>query len=284
MGDEVPAELVESLAATAREVRRDVLRMNIAAQGGYLGGSLSVADLLTALVFREMRVEPERPAWADRDRLILSKGHAAAALYSALALRGFLPREELSTFRQFGSRLPGIPDRVRSPFVDAGTGGLGQGLGMAVGMALDARLDRRATRVYVVVGDGECQAGGTWEALLAGAHHRLGNLVVVIDRNGFQGDGATESILGLEPLGEKLRAFGYHTEEIDGHDFREILRAFANARAASNGPTAIVARTVKGKGISFMENTHVWHARVPTKDDADRALLELGIGPTEAPG
>ncbi|MCI4339218.1 MAG: transketolase [Thermoplasmata archaeon] len=282
MGDEVPAELVESLQATAREVRRDVVRMNLASRGGYLGGSLSVADLLTALLFRELRVDPQRPAWADRDRLVLSKGHAAAALYSALALRGFFPRDELTTFRQFGSRLQGMPDRIRLPMVDASTGALGQGLGMAVGMALDARLDRRATRVYAVLGDGECQAGGTWESLMAGAHHRLGNLVVVIDRNGFESDGPIESVLGIEPLVEKLRAFGYRTEEIDGHDFREILGAFAHARAATDRPSVVVARTVKGKGVSFMENTHVWHARAPTKDEAERALLELGLSPSEA--
>jgi transketolase len=282
MGDEVSAELVESLQATAREVRREVVRMTHAASGGNPGGSLSVADLLTALLFRELRVDPDRPAWPDRDRLVLSKGHAAAALYAALSLRGYLPRAELATFRQPGSRLPGTPDRIRSPFVDVGCGGVGLGLGVAVGMALDARFDRRATRVYAVLGDGECQAGTTWEALLAGAHHRLGNLTVVVDRNGFQRDGATETIVALEPFAEKLRAFGYHTEEIDGHDFREILGAFAIARARTEGPTAIVARTVKGKGVSFMENTHVWHARPPTRDETERALLELGVPPPGA--
>lgn len=282
MGDEVPAELVESLEATAREVRRDIVRMTYAARSGHPGGSLSVADLLTALLFREMRVDPDRPEWPDRDRLVLSKGHAAPALYSALALRGFLPREELLTLRQLGSRLQGNPDRNRLASVDASTGGLGQGLGMAVGMALDARLDRRSSRVYAVVGDGECQAGGTWEALLAGAHYRLGNLVVLVDRNGFESDGATESILGIEPLPEKLRAFGYRTSEIDGHDFREILGALATARGTTDGPSAVVARTVKGKGVSFMENTHVWHGRAPTRDEVERALIELGVPPAEA--
>lgn len=282
MGDEVPAELVESLEATAREVRRDIVRMTYAAGNGYPGGSLSVADLVTALLFREMRVDPERPAWPDRDRLVLSKGHAAPALYSALALRGFLRREELLTLRQFGSRLQGNPDRIRLPPVEVSTGGLGQGIGMAVGIALDGRLDRRPTRVYAIVGDGECQAGGTWEALLAGAHYRLENLVVLVDRNGFESDGPTETILSIEPVAEKLRAFGYRALEIDGHDFREILEALATARSTTEGPTAIVARTVKGKGVSFMENTHVWHGRVPTKDEAERALIELGVPPGEA--
>jgi transketolase len=282
MADEVPTELVESLEATAREVRRDIVRTVYAAGSGSPGGSLSVADLLTALVFRELRIDPERPQWPDRDRLVLSKGHAAPALYSALALRGFFPRDELLTLRQLGSRLQGNPDRSRLPSIDASTGGLGQGLGMAVGLALDARLDRRPTRVYAIVGDGECQAGGTWEALLAGAHHRLENLVVLIDRNSFESDGATESILGIEPLVEKLRAFRWHTLEIDGHDFREILGALATARRTTDGPSAIVAHTVKGKGVSFMENTHVWHDRVPTKDEAERALIELGVPPAEA--
>jgi transketolase len=282
MGDEVPAELVESLQATAREVRRDIIRMIYAAGSGHPGGSLSVADLLTALLFREMRIDPANPERLDRDRLVLSKGHAAPALYSAMALRGFLPREELLTLRQLGSRLQGHVDRSRLPFLDASTGGLGQGIGMAVGMALDARLDRRPSRVYAVLGDGECQAGATWEALLAGGHYRLENLVVLLDRNGYGTDGATESILGIEPIAEKFRAFRYRTMEIDGHDFREILEALATARRTRDGPTAIVARTVKGKGVSFMENTHVWDGRPPSKDEAERALLELGMAPAEA--
>jgi len=282
MGDEVPVELVETLQATAREIRRDVIRMAYTAGSGHPGGSLSVVELLTALLFREMRIDPTHPRDPDRDRLVLSKGHAAPALYSALALRGFFAREELLSLRRFGSRLQGLPDRRRLPGVDATTGGLGQGLGMAVGMALDARLDRRPTRVYAVLGDGECQTGATWEALLAAAHHRLGHLVVLIDRNGFEGDGATEELLGLEPLVDKLRAFGCATLEIDGHDLREILGAFAAARATLDRPTAIVAHTVKGRGVSFMENTHVWHARAPSKDEAERALLELGGSPAEA--
>jgi transketolase len=282
MGDEVPVELVESLEATAREIRRDVVRMTSAAGSGHPAGSLSVVELLTALIFHELRIDPARPGWLERDRLVLSKAHAAPALYSALALKGFLPREELLTLRRLGARLQGYPDPTRLPCVDAAVGGPGQGTGMAVGMALSARLDRRPSRVYAVLGDGECQAGGTWEALLAGAHHRLENLVVVLDRNDYEADGATESILGIEPIGDKLRAFGYLTLEIDGHDFREILGAFVSARNSTDRPTAIVARTVKGKGVSFMENSHVWHSRPPSKDEAERALLELGASPAEA--
>lgn len=281
MGDEVPPEVLDSLQRTAQEVRRDVVRMTYRAGSGHPGGSLSVVELLTALLFREMRVDPERPDLPDRDRLVLSKGHAAPALYSAMARRGFFSVEELRTFRTLGSRLQGTPDRRRLPGVDASTGGLGQGLGLAVGLAIDARLDARATRVFAVLGDGECQAGGTWEALLAGAHHRLGNLVALVDRNRFETDGATEEILEIEPLVDKLRAFGWRTVELDGHDLPEILRALAAARASTDRPTAIVAHTVKGKGVSFMENTHVWHGRAPNREEAERALLELGVPPAE---
>ncbi len=281
MAGDVPAEVVEGLRATAREVRRDIVRMTYSAGSGYPGGSLSAVELIVALLFREMRVDPRRPEDPGRDRLVLSKGHAAPALYSAMSQRGFFPREELATYRRYGSRLQGNPDRLRLPGVDASTGGLGQGVGLAVGLALDARLDRRPSRVYALVGDGECQAGATWEGLLAGAHHKLGELVVVIDRNRFQSDGATEEILGIEPLPEKLRAFGWTPVELDGHDFPEIFRAFDAARAHPDRPTALVAYTVKGKGVSFMENTHVWHGRVPTKDEAERALLELGVPPSE---
>ncbi len=280
-GDDVPAEVVETLEATAREIRRNALRAIHAAGSGHPGGSLSVVELLTALLFREMRIDPARSRDPDRDRLVLSKGHAAPALYAALALRGFLRPEELGSLRRLGTRLQGRPDRRRLPGVDASTGGPGQGLGLAVGMALDARLDRRPTRVFAIVGDGECQAGGTWEALLAGAHHRLGHLTLLVDRNGFESDGATEEILAIEPLLDKLRAFGWNPLEIDGHDLRAILGALATARTAVDRPTAILAHTVKGKGVSFMENTHVWHARAPSPDELERALIELGVPPSE---
>jgi transketolase len=276
MGAPAPVGDVESLEGTAREIRREIIRMISAAGSGHPGGSLSVTDLVTALLFREMRIDPARPEWPERDRLVLSKGHAAPALYAAMALKGFLPADELLTLRKLGSRLQGHVDRNKLPGIDASTGCLGQGIGMAVGMALDARLDRRPSRVYAIIGDGECQAGPTWEALLAGAHYRLENLVVILDRNGFETDGSTEAILGIEPIAEKFRAFRYHTLEIDGHDFRQILGALADARAHRDGPTAIVARTVKGKGVSFMENTHVWHGKAPSKAEADRALAELG--------
>jgi transketolase len=265
-----------SLEATAREIRRDIIRMTYMAGSGHPGGSLSVTDLLTALLFREMRIDPERPAWPERDRLVLSKGHAAPALYAALAHRGFLPREELLTLRRLGSRLQGHADRGKLPCVEASTGCLGQGIGMAVGMALDARLAGRTHYVYAILGDGECQAGPTWEALMAGGHYRLARLVVLLDRNGLETDGPTESIMGIEPIAEKFRAFRYRTIEIDGHDFPQILGALAEARRATDGPTAIVARTVKGKGVSFMEGKSAWHGKPPSKSEAERALADLG--------
>ncbi len=246
------------------------------AGSGHPGGSLSVTDLLTALLFREMKLDPTRPDWPERDRLVLSKGHAAPALYAALAERGFLPREELLSLRQLGSRLQGHVDRNKLPCIEASTGCLGQGVGMAVGMALDARLAGRAHRIYAVLGDGECQAGPTWEALLAGAHFRLSNLVVLLDRNFYETDGSTEEIMGIEPIADKFRAFGFHTLDIDGHDFSAILAALEEARRTTDRPTAIVARTVKGKGVSFMENKSSWHGKAPNRAEAEKALAELG--------
>ncbi|MGI0131613.1 MAG: transketolase [Thermoplasmata archaeon] len=276
MVPDAPPDLVNQLAATAKEIRRDIIRMTFAAGSGHPGGSLSVTDLVTALVFHELKIDPARPSWDERDRLVLSKGHAAPALYAALAHRGFLPVSELATLRQLGSRLQGHVDRKKLPGIEASTGCLGQGIGMAVGMALDARLAHRENRVYAIIGDGEAQAGPTWEAILAGGHYALDNLVVLLDRNGYETDGSTESIMGIEPIDEKLRAFRYETLVIDGHDFGAILGALARAREVKGRPTAIVARTVKGKGVSFMENTHVYHGKPPSRAEAEKALAELG--------
>jgi transketolase len=262
-----PATL-EQLSATARQIRQDILRMTYHSGSGRAASSLSVADLITALVFHELRIDPEHPDWPDRDRLVLSKGHAAPALYSALAHRGFLDPAVLPALRQIGSPLQAHLDRRAVPAVEASTGAPGQGVGMAVGMALDARISKRPSRVYAIVGDGECRAGLTWEALLAGGQFALDNLVVLIDRNGSETD--------IEPLGEKLRAFHYETLEIDGHDFSAIFGAFAHARSAKNHPTAIIARTVPGKGVSFMENQAAWHEKALSREEAERALAELG--------
>lgn len=269
-------ETVDQLSASAREIRQDIIRMTYHAGSGHPGGSLSVTDLVTALVFHELRIDPEHPDWADRDRLVLSKGHAAPALYSALAHRGFFDPKILPTLRELGSPLQGHVDRRKLPAIEASTGCLGQGIGMAVGMALDARLAQRPSRVYAIIGDGECQAGLTWEALMAGGHYALDNLVVILDRNGLETDGKTEDLMGIEPIADKFRAFRYETLEIDGHSFPEILAALAHARTTKGHPTAIVAKTVKGKGVSFMENMHAWHGKPPNREEAERALAELG--------
>jgi len=276
MGEEIPAGRLATLESNAREIRRDIIRMTYAAGSGHPGGSLSVTDLLTALIFHELNIDPAHPEAPERDRLVLSKGHAAPALYAALSLRGYFPREELVTLRQLGSRLQGHVDRHTLPCVEASTGCLGQGTGMAVGMALDARLAHRPSRVYAVLGDGECQAGATWEALMAGGHYHLSNLTVLLDRNGLETDGSTEALMGIEPIADKFRAFRYHTIEIDGHSFPEILNALDEARRTKDEPTAIVARTVKGKGVSFMEGKHAWHGKAPNRAEAEKALAELG--------
>lgn len=272
----VPSPRLAELADQAREVRRDIIAMTFRAGSGHPGGSLSVTDLLVALFFEEIKVDPAQPNWADRDRVVLSKGHAAPALYAVMAHKGFLPHAELASLREVGSRLQGHVDRRKLPGIEASTGCLGQGIGMAVGMALDHRLAKRPGRVYAILGDGECQAGPTWEALMAAGHYQLDNLVVIVDRNGYETDGSTESLMGIEPLAEKLRAFRFETIEIDGHDLSAILGAFQHARATHGRPTAIVARTVKGKGVSFMENTHVYHGKPPSRDEAERAMKELG--------
>jgi transketolase len=207
---------------------------------------------------------------------VLSKGHAAPALYAAMARRGYFPVEELATLRQLGSRLQGHVDRRKLPGIEASTGCPGQGIGIAVGFALDQRLRRGSSRVYAILGDGECQAGPTWEALMAGGHYQLDNLTVILDRNRFETDGDTESIMGMEPIVDKFRAFRYETLDIDGHDLGQILGALATARATPGRPTAIVARTVKGKGVSFMEHQHAYHGKPPTKAEAEKALGELG--------
>ena len=250
--------------------------MTYHAASGHPGGSLSVTDILVALLFREMRIDPGRPDWPERDKLILSKGHAAPALYATLAARGFLPREELLSLRQLGSRLQGHVDRGKLPAVEASTGCLGQGIGIAVGLALGNRLAGQPSRVYAVIGDGECQAGPTWEALMAGGHYALDHLTVILDRNHYETDGDTEAIMGIDPIADKFRAFRYETLVIDGHDFSQILSALEKARATAGRPTAIVAETVKGKGVSFMEGTHTFHGKAPTKEETEKALAELG--------
>jgi transketolase len=263
------------LAGKARLIRRHIIEMLGKAGSGHPGGSLSAADIVTALYFKEMRLKPAEPDWPDRDRFVLSKGHAAPLLYAALAERGYFPVEELATLRKLGSRLQGHPDMRKLPGVEVSTGSLGQGLSIANGMALAARLDDRDYRVYALLGDGEIQEGQIWEAAMAAAHYALENLTVFIDYNGLQIDGPVSEIMAPEPVPDKWRAFGWQVLEIDGHDFRQILGALAEARNTGGRPTAVVARTVKGKGVSFMEHGVDWHGVVPKGDQLKQALEEL---------
>ncbi len=274
---EVRDDLLEELRRRAREIRCDLVRMLAAAGSGHSGGSLSAVEIVTALYWHVLRIRPEEPAWPDRDRFVLSKGHAAPVLYAALAERGFFPVEELQTLRKLGSRLQGHPDLRKVPGVEASTGSLGQGLSVALGMTLAGRLDRRSYRVYALLGDGECEEGQVWEAAMAAAHYHAGNLTAIIDNNGLQIDGPVAEVLSPLPLPEKWRAFGWEVTEVDGHDLKALLQAFDWAAGANDRrPKMIVAHTVKGKGVSFMENQVDWHGKAPTSEQAACALKELG--------
>jgi len=245
------------------------------AGSGHPGGSLSAVEIVTALYFRVMRLDPKNPHWPDRDRFILSKGHAAPLLYAALAEKGFFPKEWLLTLRQLGSPLQGHPHCRYLPGVEVSTGSLGQGLAVGNGMALAARLDKRDYRIYVLLGDGELQEGMVWEAAMAASHYGLDNLTAIVDRNFLQIDGSTEQVMSLEPVEDKFRAFGWEARTIDGHDFPQILEALDWARRVKGKPAAIVAHTIKGKGVSFMENNPDWHGKAPKPEEVERALAEL---------
>jgi transketolase len=271
---------IKELEDKARILRRHIIQMISAAGSGHPGGSLSAADIVAALYFQELRLDPARPDWPDRDRFVLSKGHAAPVLYAALAERGFFPVEELKGLRRLGSRLQGHPDMSKVPGVEMSTGSLGQGLSAANGMALAARLDGREYRVYVLLGDGEIQEGQVWEAAMAAAHYKLDNVTALLDHNGYQIDGPVREIMSPEPVADKWRAFGWHVIEIDGHSMDQILGALAEARATRGRPTMVVAETVKGRGVSFMEGQVDWHGVAPKPAERDRALAELGSGET----
>jgi transketolase len=271
---------LKELENKARILRKHIIKMTCAAGSGHPGGSLSAADIVAALYFHELRLDPSRPDWPDRDRFVLSKGHAAPVLYAALAERGFFPLEELLNLRKLGSRLQGHPDMRKVPGVEMSTGSLGQGLSAANGMALAARLDRRDYRVYVLLGDGEIQEGQIWEASMAAAHYKLDNVTAFLDHNGYQIDGPVREVMSPEPVAAKWRAFGWHVIEIDGHNLSEILSALAEAKTVRGRPTMIVAETVKGRGVSFMEGQVDWHGVAPKPAERDRALAELGDGET----
>jgi len=268
-------QIINLLEEKAREIRKSIIMMLREAGSGHPGGSLSAADILAALYFQEMKINPAQPLDPGRDRFVLSKGHAAPVLYAALAERGYFPKEDLLTLRKFGSKLQGHPDMRKVPGVEISTGSLGQGLSAANGMALAGKLDGAPYRVYALVGDGECEEGQIWEAAMFAAHYKLDNLAVFLDHNGLQIDGRITEVMSPEPLDEKWRAFGWHVQVIDGHSFPEILHALDQARAIKGKPSMIIANTVKGKGVSFMEDAVGWHGVAPKPEEAEKALAEL---------
>lgn len=267
---------VTQLPDVARRVRHHILSMIHASGAGHPGGSLSCVEILVTLYFREMRVSPADPRWPDRDRFVMSKGHASAALYSVLAERGFFPVDELLTFDAIDSRLQGHVDMTKTPGVDMSTGSLGQGLSAACGMALGGKVDRREFRVYCLLGDGETQEGQVWEAAMFAGNRGLDNLTAIIDYNKVQLCGPVAQVMPLEPYTDKWRSFGWSVVEVDGHDFEQLISGFRRARETRGVPTVIVAHTVKGKGVSFMEGQAKWHARPIGDEDFELALEEIG--------
>ncbi len=269
-------ETVRALEQTARQLRVEILKMLNTAKSGHTGGSLSAIDALTALYFHQMRHDPSNPKWEDRDRFVLSKGHAAPALYACLAEAGYFSRDDLKTLRRFGSHLQGHPDMNKTPGVEVCTGSLGQGLSQAVGLAIASKLAGRSARIYSLLGDGEVQEGQIWEATMAAAHFKLDNLCVILDHNGLQIDGEVEKVMNVGPLGPKFLSFNWHVLEVDGHDIQAICQALENADETEGRPTMIIARTVKGKGVPFFEHKASYHGVPPSDDELTRALEHLG--------
>lgn len=265
---------IKGLEEKAKQIRRLIIQMLAKAASGHPGGSLSSTDLITALFFLLLRHNPKDPHWPDRDRFHMSKGHCCPLLYAVLAESGYFSKDKLLTLRQLGSLLQGHPDR-RTPGVDVASGSLGQGLSVAMGMSLAARLDKKDYRVYCLMGDGETQEGNIWEAAMACAHYKCDNLCAILDYNGFQIDGKICEIMELEPITAKWQAFGWHTIEINGHEMKQILSAYEEAKTVKKKPSIIIGHTVKGKGVSFMENVCDFHGRAPTKEEAEKALEEL---------
>ena len=265
----------KQLMETACKVRMGVIEGTYGAKAGHPGGSLSAAEVFTYLYHKEMKVDPKNPKWEDRDRFVLSKGHTAPGLYAALALKGFFPVEDLPTLRHIGSYLQGHPNMNETPGVDMSTGSLGQGISAAAGMALAAKYQGKASRVYTLLGDGEIQEGQVWEAMMFAAHYNLDNFCAIIDNNGLQIDGAVADVMNPHPIDEKLKAFGFEATVVDGHDFEQLEAAFAQAKATKGKPFAIIMKTVKGKGVSFMENNAGWHGKAPNDEEYAQAMAEL---------
>ena len=267
---------IKALEKTAAEVRVGVVKAIHNAGSGHPGGSLSAADIVTALYFSEMNVDPKNPKMEGRDKFILSKGHAGPVQYSALALKGYFPVEDFMTLRKLGSKFQGHPDMNKVPGIEMSTGSLGQGFAAAGGMAIANKLNNDPGRIYVLLGDGEIQEGIVWEAAMSAAHYKLDNMVGILDYNGLQIDGRNEDVMTVAPVADKFRAFGWNVLEINGHDFEEILDAFTKARECKGKPTMIVAKTVKGKGVSFMEDNAGWHGKAPNDEETEQAVAELG--------
>ena len=265
----------KKLEEMTKKVRLGIIEAVYSNQSGHPGGSLSIADIMTVLYFNEMNIDNENPKWEDRDRLILSKGHCSPALYSALANRGYFPVEDLKTFRNINSYLQGHPDMKHIPGVDMTTGSLGQGLSAANGMAISAKLDNKNYRVYCILGDGEIEEGQIWEAAMASNKYKLDNLCVIVDNNNLQIDGTIEEVMNSNPIDEKFKSFGFQIIKIDGHDIEEIKKAFEVARNVKGKPTCIIAKTIKGKGVSFMENQVGWHGKAPNKEEYEEAKKEI---------
>ena len=266
---------IKQLQILAAESRLGAILGTYHAKSGHPGGSLSAAYIFTYLYFNEMNVDPQNPQWEDRDRFVLSKGHCCPSLYATLALKGFFDWDELSELRHVGAMLQGHPDMKGTPGIDMSTGSLGQGVSAACGMALAAKLDNKDYRVYTLLGDGEVEEGQVWEAAMFASHNKLDNLVVIVDQNGLQIDGTVEEVAGIEPLDKKFEAFGFEVFKIDGHDFEQIEDALNKAKTVKGRPTAILAKTVKGKGVSFMENQVGWHGTAPNKEQYEQATAEL---------
>jgi transketolase len=265
----------KQLELTANEIRQSIIAMLLEAGSGHSAGPLGIADVMTALYFEVMDIDPKKPSWDERDRFVLSCGHICPVLYATLAHRGFFPKDELMTLRQFGSRLHGHPTRGAIPGIETSSGPLGQGLSQAAGMAYAARLDNKKWRTYAVLSDGEHDEGQTWEAVLWAGKNQLHNLTAIIDRNNIQIDGYTEDIMPLEPFADKYRAANWHVLEVDGHSMSEIIGALRHARAIFEKPTVIIAHTIPGKGVDFMENDWHWHGKPPKAEEAKKALQEL---------
>ncbi len=267
---------VNELQKYANKIRQGVIKAVYSAKSGHPGGSLSIAEILAVLYFNQMNIDERNPKAKERDRLVLSKGHTSPALYSALALRGFFDVKDLENFRNIKSNLQGHPDMKNIPGVDASTGSLGQGLSIANGMAISSKMDSEGVRVYCICGDGEIEEGQIWEAAMTSAHYKLDNLCLIIDNNNLQIDGKVSEVMNIYPIDEKFRSFGFEVINVDGHNISELISAFEQAKKTKGKPTAIIANTIKGKGVSFMENQAEWHGKAPNEEQYKQAMKELG--------